>query len=177
MARLSHFIFASALAFGLSAAPAKARDHDDVFFKNALGTWSGPGEIVAGKYKGTRFTCTLLGSQTSETTAIDMDGSCRVGMFKQDMKATIHRAGKKYRGHFLDGAKGKGLDITSGNVDGDRVVFSLIRKQLTGAMLARMANPNQLNVTISVEVDKQLVPVIGMKLNRTSKLPANYQAN
>lgn len=177
MSRFFKICAAAGLIAGLSMTPSLARDGDKAFFNNAMGVWSGPGEIVAGKFKGTRFNCTLNGTKQGNKVAIDMDGSCRVGVFKQEMKATIVRAGKQYKGRFLDGAKGKGLDITSGNVDGDRVVFSLHRKKLNGAMLARMSNQNEMNVTISVEVNKELVPVIGMKLNRKSKVPANYSPN
>lgn len=174
MFRVLKICAAATLLSAVSLSPSMARDGDQAFFKNATGVWSGPGEIVAGKYKGTRFNCTLNGTQNGSNIAIDMDGSCRVGVFKQDMRATITRSGQSYRGRFLDGANGKGLDITSGNVDGDRVVFSLHRKQLNGAMLARMSSQNEMNVTISVEVNEQLVPVIGMRLNRKSRVPANY---
>ncbi len=48
----------------------------------------GPGEIVAGKYKGTKFTCTLDGTTPAEKAGMTLDGSCRVGIFNQPMKAT-----------------------------------------------------------------------------------------
>ena len=82
------------------------------------------------------------------------------------MKASVALNGRGYSGQLMDGAKGDGLDITSGNIDGNRVVFSRNRKKLDGAMLARLANPNKMNVTISVRVGEQLVPVIGVSLNR-----------
>ncbi|PRD41562.1 hypothetical protein C5748_21010 [Phyllobacterium phragmitis] len=145
---------------------AEAADTDERFFRNVEGQWTGPGEIVAGKYKGTKFTCTLAGTTPENAVGMTLDGSCRVGVFSQPMKATVVRAGKSYTGAFNDGAAGKGLDVTSGTVSGDRVVFGLNRKQLNGAMLARIADENTMSVTVSVRVEKELVPVIGISLKR-----------
>lgn len=146
--------------------PVLASDNDTAFFKRSQGKWSGPGEIVAGKYKGTKFNCTFDGSTLGQNSGITMDGTCRVGVFSQEMKATVQRSGGKYKGAFLDGAKGKGLDIVAGNVTGDRVTLALNRKQLNGAMLAKLTNNNSMNVTISVRVNKDMVPVIGLTLQR-----------
>jgi hypothetical protein len=44
--------------------------------------------------------------------------------------------------------------------------MSLNRDKLNGAMLARMKGDDAMNVTVSVRVDKELVPVIGMNLKR-----------
>ena len=66
-----------------------------------------------------------------------------------------------------NGAKGKGLDIVSGNVDRDRIIVGLDRKQLKGAMVARLADAETLAITVSVTVASELVPVIGMNLKRT----------
>lgn len=165
--KIAASIFTLAAAAALAGSmPASARDGDAAFFQKVSGKWSGPGEIVAGKYKGTKFTCQFDGTNPASSTGITMDGSCRVGVFSQEMKATIQRGGASYKGSFLDGALGKGLDITAGNVAGNRVTFSLVRKQLTGAMLAKMVGENDMNVTISVRVDKEMVPVIGMSLKR-----------
>jgi hypothetical protein len=156
----------SAIAMMAVAAPSVARDGDDVFFKKVTGKWSGPGEIVAGKYKGTKFTCQLDGTNPATATGLTMEGTCRVGVFSQPMKATVTRGGASYKGSFLDGAEGKGLNITAGNVAGNRATFSLNRKQLNGAMLAKLTDDDAMNVTISVRVDKEMVPVIGMSLKR-----------
>ncbi len=162
------FRFALPLFLGLSQAfSAQAKD-DSSFFRSIEGKWSGPGEIVAGKYKGTKFTCTLDGTTPQDTLGITMDGTCRVGVFSQEMKAVILRTDGVYKGAFLDGAAGKGLDIVSGNVTGDRVTMSLNRKKLNGAMLARIADPDTMHVTISVRVNKDMVRVIGMSLKRTN---------
>lgn len=157
-------LFACAL-FAFSA-QAKDKDKDAEFFQTVEGQWVGPGEIVAGKYKGTKFTCTLDGSTPDETAGMTLDGNCRVGIFNQPMKATIARSGGTYKGTFLDGAAGKGLDITGGSVAGDRVVLNITRKQLTGAMLAKFTGDNTLNVTISVRLEDTLIPVVGMTLER-----------
>ena len=156
----------SAITLMVMAAPSAARDGDDAFFKKVTGKWSGPGEIVAGKYKGTKFTCELDGTNPASATGLTMEGTCRVGVFSQPMKATVMRGGASYKGSFLDGAEGKGLNITAGNIAGNRATFSLNRKQLNGAMLAKLTAEDAMNVTISVRVDKEMVPVIGMSLKR-----------
>lgn len=146
----------------------QAAERDKKFFETVQGDWTGPGEIVAGKYKGTKFNCNLSGSTPAGKVGMTLDGDCRVGIFTQKMSATIEKNGAKgYRGSFLDGAKGKGLDIVSGNVvDGRKVVMSLSRAQLRGVMQARVSGANTMIVTVSVKVDKQMVPVIGMNLKR-----------
>ena len=163
-----------ALPLGLAAAlvggagEASANERDKKFFKQVEGNWTGPGEIVAGKYKGTKFTCNFKGATPDKKVGMSLDGGCRVGVFMQKMSASFERAGKAgYRGSFMDGAAGKGLDIVSGKVDGRKVTLGLNRNALKGAMLARLADENTMNVTVSVRVDKELVPVIGMSLKRT----------
>lgn len=160
-----------AAASGLvpAATQAAERKDDRAFFQQVAGEWVGPGEIVAGKYKGTKFTCTFTGSTPKAKVGMTLDGGCRVGMFTQKMTASVEQQGgrKGYTGIFQDGAKGKGLDIISGNVvDGEKVVFAINRNQLKGAMLARLPDENTMTVTVSVRVDKQMVPVIGMNLRR-----------
>jgi hypothetical protein len=67
----------------------------------------------------------------------------------------------------MDGAAGKGLDIVSGNVvDEKKVILAVNRAQLDGVMQARIPDDNTMNVTVSVKVDKKLVPVIGVNLRR-----------
>lgn len=147
--------------------PAQASERDKKFFKSVEGDWSGPGEIVAGKYKGTKFVCTFNGDTPDEKIGLTFDGGCRVGMFTQKMSASIVRGSRGgYKGTFLDGAEGKGLDVVSGGVDGRKVVLSLNRNQLNGTMTAKLADDNSMTVTISVRVEKQMVPMIGMSLKR-----------
>ena len=146
---------------------ANAASRDKAFFQQVAGVWRGPGEIVAGKYKGTKFTCSLTGSPAEGSEAgIKLDGTCRVGVFQQPMTATIAQDGGTYKGKFLDGASGKGLDIVSGAVSDGTVVVGLNRQKLNGAMIARVENDKSMNITVSVKVDEEMVPVIGLTLQR-----------
>ncbi len=159
---------AATLAMSTGFAPeTAAAPRDKAFFDNVSGSWKGPGEIVAGKYKGTKFTCNLTGEPArGKEAGIKLDGTCRVGVFSQPMSAVISQAGNTYKGKFLDGAEGKGLDVVSGTVNGDKVVIGINRSKLNGAMIARLDNDNAMNVTISVKVEDKMVPVIGLTLNR-----------
>jgi len=140
------------------------------YFKSIEGAWSGPGNIVAGKYKGTRFTCKFNGSNPKTATGMKIAGTCRVGIFSQPMSIEISKVGSKYRGKFLDGAKGKGLDIVSGRLRGKKLVVGINRKKLNGAMVANMSTKNQMHITISVKVAKRMIPVIGLTLNRKAQV-------
>ena len=169
--RLASSVLAATAAtvIGL-AAPATASEKDRKFFSSVEGSWSGPGEIVAGKYKGTKFVCNLAGGEhDGKAIGITLDGTCRVGVFNQKMSAVITRKGKTYTGKFLDGAAGEGLDIVSGQVSGDRAVMGINRKTLNGAMIARLNDSETMNVTISVKVGEEMVPVIGMTLKREAQ--------
>ena len=141
---------------------------DKQFFKNIQGEWKGPGEIVAGKYKGTKFVCTFEGLGTKIKSGMEVDGSCRVGVFSQPMNALIIKAGNSYAGKFLDGEKGVGMDVTGGRYTKGRLVADIKRNDLRGIMVANLSNPNALHVTISVRHEGKLVPVIGMNLGRQS---------
>jgi hypothetical protein len=159
---------AAALSPVADVAPAAtAATRDKAFFDSVAGSWKGPGEIVAGKYKGTKFTCNLIGEPTGDSSAgIKLDGTCRVGVFKQPMTAVISQSGASYKGKFLDGAAGKGLDVVSGAVSEDTVVVGINRAKLNGAMIARVRDDKTMNVTVSVKVESQMVPVIGLTLTR-----------
>lgn len=149
------------------ATEAAASEKDKRFFSRVQGEWSGPGEIVAGKYKGTRFVCNFKGATPDGKVGMSLDGGCRVGLFTQKMSASVEHQGRKgYRGSFMDGAIGEGLDVVGGNVSGEKVVLTLHRNELNGAMLARLPNDDTMHVTVSVKVDNQMVPVIGMNLKR-----------
>src|SRR5688572_1116157 len=88
-----------------------ASERDKRFFSNIEGEWSGPGEIVAGKYKGTKFTCKFTGATPNGKLGMSLDGGCRVGLFTQKMSASVEHKGRQgYRGTFMDGALGEGLD-------------------------------------------------------------------
>lgn len=162
-------VLASVIAGLAFSGPAIAgtADNDRSTFETIRGTWSGPGEIVAGKYKGTRFICNFTGSTPNGRIGMSLDGTCRVGMFTQRMSASVERRGSGYRGAFMDGAAGDGLDVIGGNVDQRKVVMAIHRKDLKGAMLAKLNSKDSMNVTVSVRVGNDLVPVIGMNLKRT----------
>lgn len=153
------------------AAPAAASDRERGFFQSVEGRWSGKGEIVDGRYEGTKFVCDFVGSTAEPKIGMLLDGSCRVGLFSQKMSATVEKLGSKgYRGAFLDGAKGKGLDVVGGTVTGDRATLALNRKALNGVMLARMADRNTMNITVSVKYEGDLIPMIGISLKRLDKV-------
>lgn len=164
---LTALLIASFSICAASMPPAQAADGDRTFFRSAEGNWTGPGEIIAGKYKGTKFNCSFAGTTPVGNLGMTMDGDCRVGVFSQKMKASFVQNGGAYRGTFMDGAEGKGLDIVSGNVvDGSKIVLSINRKQLNGIMQARIADESTMNVTVSVRVAETMVQVIGMSLKR-----------
>jgi hypothetical protein len=148
------------LGVAIAALPAlagavHASEKDKRFFRSVEGEWSGPGEIVAGKYKGTRFTCNFKGATPDGKVGMSLDGGCRVGLFTQKMSATVEHGGRKgYRGTFMDGSRGR------------KVTLTLNRNQLNGAMLAAMPDDDTMHVTVSVKVASQMVPVIGMNLKR-----------
>lgn len=165
------FVLPFAIAVTATIGPAEqafGAERDKQFFQTIEGQWGGPGEVVAGKYKGTKFTCNFTGSTPNGKLGMTLDGGCRVGVFTQKMSASIVHGGRKgYRGSFMGGAAGSGLDIVSGNVvDARKVVFGINRKQLNGVMQARIPDDNSMIVTVSVRVDQQMVPVIGMSLKR-----------
>jgi len=157
---------AAAMVVGVTGS-ALASEKDRRFFSQVQGEWSGPGEIVAGKYKGTKFTCNFKGSTPDGKVGMTLDGGCRVGLFTQKMSASVEHKGRQgYRGTFMDGAAGKGLDVIGGNVSGGKVVLTLNREKLNGAMLARLPDDNTMHVTVSVKVESEMVPVIGVNLKR-----------
>jgi len=156
-------IIFSLISFSLSSV---AFASDVKFFKNIQGKWSGPGEIVAGKYKGTKYICTFDGTNPEKGEGMMIDGSCRVGVFSQKMTAHVTKKGSSYKGAFLDGAKGDGMDVTGGRYTRNRIIVDIVRKNLKGIMIVNLEDQNQLKATISVRHNKQLVPVIGMNLKR-----------
>lgn len=150
---------------------------EKAFFKNIEGKWTGPGEIVAGKYKGTKFTCVFDGIKPDRKVGMNIDGYCRVGMFSQPMNAKIDKIGGRFLGKFLDGAAGEGMDITGGRHSRNRFVADIKRKDLVGALVARQKGSDKLNITISVRVSGKLVPVIGIFLDRVNSNAPKFAKN
>lgn len=95
-----------------------------------------------------------------------IDGTCRVGVFSQKMSAYVTKKGSTYKGAFLDGAKGDGMDVTGGRYTRDRIIVDIVRNDLNGIMVVNLSDNNQLKATISVKHNNQLIPVIGMNLTR-----------
>ncbi|MCB1438309.1 MAG: hypothetical protein H6888_01845 [Nitratireductor sp.] len=151
----------------LAAAGTAYAASEAVFFQSTEGKWTGPGEIVAGKYKGTKFTCVFDGFSKASR-GMDIDGYCRVGMFSQKMNASVKKEGRGYSGRFLDGEAGEGMDIVGGRYSNNRLVVDIKRKDLQGVMVAHRSADDKMNVTISVRVNGKLIPVIGMGLTRTA---------
>ncbi len=89
------------------------------FYRTIEGRWIGPGEIVAGKYKGTKFTCDFNGITPANAKGMSIDGNCRVGVFNQPMNASVTRVrAAASTGKFLDGEAGEGMDIVGGRFSG-----------------------------------------------------------
>jgi hypothetical protein len=103
---LSALLPAAIVASAGIATTAFAAEKDQSFFQSVEGKWVGPGEIVAGKYKGTKFTCNFTGSTPDGKVGMTLDGGCRVGVFTQPMSATVERKGRNgYRGSFMGGPR------------------------------------------------------------------------
>ena len=171
--RIGPFIRPAAgfLAFlvSLNAAPFAAHAgsaSEAAFYTNVVGKWAGGGEIVAGKFKGTKFNCLFEGSSADSGAGIAIDGSCRVGVFSQPMSASFKRSGGRYTGKFLDGEAGEGMDIVGGRYSASKLIVNIRRKDLNGVMVARHTDDDKLNISVSVRVDNRLIHVIGMMLDR-----------
>lgn len=163
--RMPVLFLAGAMALSANFATA----NESSFYRGVAGDWEGPGEIVAGKYKGTKFTCTFNGAPQGAGDGFSLSGNCRVGVFNQPIRASVSSAGRGMTGRFLDGEAGEGMDIVGGRYSQARLTVDVKRKDLRGVMSARLAGANKLNITISVRVEGQLIPVIGMSLDRTSR--------
>ena len=159
----------------LRASPRRLRDERDrQFFQSVEGNWAGPGEIVAGKYKGTKFICTFSGTTPSRKLGMTLDGGCRVGVFMQKMTATVEHSGRGRLSRAPSWTAPRARASTSFpamSSTAARSCSAINRKQLQGVMQARLPDDNTMNVTVSVRVDKTMVPVIGMNLKRVDDTP------
>ena len=166
MSRFRNLFVGATAALTLATLPADAASR---YFQDATGKWRGSGSIVAGKYKGTRFNCTLHGAPETGRD-LTIAGSCRVGLFTQKVSARIVQHGRSFRGTFLDGAQGKGLDIRSGRLDRRKLTVDIHSKGLKGAIVANLVKRNKMRVTVSVRVSSgQLVPVVALDLDKTGR--------
>src|SRR5215203_4726579 len=168
MVHLMRSVISTCLAVAVLASVPVAVAHasETEFYRTIQGRWVGPGEIVAGKYKGTKFTCDFNGVTPSDAKGMSIDGNCRVGVFNQPMNASVTKSGRGFTGKFLDGEAGEGMDIVGGRYTASKLVVDVKRKDLNGVMVAKLNGDDKLNITVMVKVDKQLIPVIGMSLDR-----------
>ena len=166
MSCFRNLFLAGALATASVPFPAEASAR---YFKSVDGVWKGAGSVVAGKYKGTRFNCRLNGTE-ERGRELAIQGTCRIGLFTQRITARLARNGRSYSGTFLDGAKGDGMDITSGRVGGNKLTVAINSKGLTGAIVANLVAHNKLRVSVSVRVSSgRYVPVVGLDLTKARR--------
>ncbi len=166
---MRNFLLGALAAVTLMSSHSISAASEAEFYRGIQGRWTGPGEIVAGKYKGTKFVCDFNGLTQSAASGMEIDGNCRVGVFNQPMNASVSRTSRGISGKFLDGQAGEGMDVVGGRYSGSKLVVDVKRKDLNGVMVARLTSDNKLNITVSVKVEKQLIPVIGMTLDRVTK--------
>jgi len=165
MPKISAFFLGFLLIFAaLPAAPAV--DYRTAFLQSVRGQWSGQGEVIAGRYKGIKFRCTLNTPAADNAAEIYLDGTCRAGIFSQPVKARINRKGGRFRGSFNEGAQANGLDIVAGAIHKNHMTLELNRDKLNGNMTARLEGDNLLHITLAVKIDEDIIPVIGLNLNR-----------
>jgi len=169
---------ACSFAAGCSAAqagPAMAATNSGAFLQSVRGAWSGKGQVVAGRYKGIKFSCNFTAPDAADPDNVQFNGSCRTGIFSQPIKASISRRGGTYQGQFNKGAQADGMDITAGQINDRSMVLQLNRDKLKGSMTAQLSGENQLRVTLAVQIDDESIPVIGMDLTRAAP-PATVAA-
>nr|WP_272210797.1 hypothetical protein [Marinicella sp. W31]MDC2876713.1 hypothetical protein [Marinicella sp. W31] len=82
------------------------------------------------------------------------------------MTAVFIRDEDGYRGRFLDGEKGDGLEVTGGSVNDGKAVISLKREDVEGALVTRLVSADDLNITLLIKGSTRYVPVIGLSLKR-----------
>lgn len=136
------------------------------FLQSVRGVWSGKGQVVAGRYKGTKFSCNFTAPSSAALTDMQLNGACRTGIFSQPIKASISGKGDTFQGSFNEGAQANGLDIVAGRVEKNRLTLELNREKLKGHMTARLVNDNSLNIVLAVKIDDEIIPVIDMNLTR-----------
>jgi len=167
---LGRFFIFILLMFFTHYVQARDGERERLYFQAFEGGWSGQGEVVAGKYKGTRFNCHFIGISETRQIGMSLDGNCRVGLFGQVMKAKIiRRPSGAFLGHFNDGAQAQGMDITAAHIGADHMQFDLNRQNLQGSMLARLEAQDKMSITLSVKVMGEFVRVAGVTLKRDER--------
>jgi len=167
---MRHFLFWVMLLLFAGSVQARDGARERVFLQSFEGQWSGAGEIVSGKYKGTRFHCNFVGAAQTREVGLSLDGHCRAGLFGQAMKAQItRRPSGAFLGYFNDGARAQGMDITAARIGADHMQFDLNRQNLQGTMLARLETQDEMSIILSVKVMDEFVRVVGLNLKRDNK--------
>ncbi|KAA6405949.1 hypothetical protein [Candidatus Tokpelaia sp.] len=161
---LAFFLIFLSVFMNLPAA--QAVDYRAAFLQSVRGQWSGKGEVVAGRYKGIKFSCKLSTPTAENEMEMNLDGTCRTGIFSQPVKARISRRGSTFHGSFNEGAQANGLDIIAGAIHKNHMTLELNRDKLNGNIIARLEGDNLLHITLAVKIDEEIIPVIGMDLNR-----------
>lgn len=138
------------------------------YFKSIEGTWEGNGEVIAGKYKDTKFKCTLNG-KTPKKIGMDIEGNCKIGIFNQKITAKITRHHDHYRGTFLGGAEKYGLDVVSGKLSNDIFIAALVRENINGSIIVNATHKNKMGIYIAVEVNERFYPIIELELDKQKK--------
>lgn len=159
-----------------TANAAGAASQDKQFLQSIAGQWNGSGEVVAGKYKGAKFNCAFSSISEIAGTGMTLDGNCRLGMFSQPIKARFIRNATGYHGTFNNGSRAQGLDIVSGKIKKNYMIFELNREQFNGSMQARLADSNSMNIILAIKAEEIIIPVIGLKLVRASSAPVSNLA-
>ena len=133
---------ATAMVAG-APSPAHASEKDKRFFSNIEGQWSGPGEIVAGKYKGTKFTCNFTGATPNGKVGMSLDGGCRVGLFTQRMSATVEHADLAVGRRALEIAGEAGALVLAGDDLARPRPFALDRAEEALVLLRGVGRPRR----------------------------------
>lgn len=158
---------AISLVLLVSPVAALAENADNSFFNDVAGRWQGPGKIIEGKLKGKRFKCTLNGLPAkAPEEGFRLEGSCRAGLLSHKVTAAFLRDGEGYRGHFLDGAEGEGLDVTGGVIKDRTAIIDVEREKVKGAIVTNLMSDEHLNITVMIRGHTKFVPVIGLSLKR-----------
>ena len=164
--------FITKICMILTLATAQNADAQDInmneYFESIQGKWAGKGEVIAGKYKNTKFICNING-KTPETIGMDIDGDCRIGFISQKISAFVEKNHNLYRGEFLGGAEGNGLDIIGGVLKDEKFTAYLVRDNLGGTIEINGQKKDNMKIDIAIEYQEQLYPIIVLNMVRENK--------
>lgn len=136
---------------GLSLPSATSAEENDAatFMERFSGEWRGTGKLLIGPETGLKFNCALDGNPSRTELTFDMSGKCWAGRLSAQVYAKLHYNAEtnRFYGDFLDGAKGKGVDVIGERKD---YGFSLLlsRGMTQGELIAKPAGNNKMTITI-----------------------------